>query len=109
MTVPAAVTNAVNGIQTAVTNAGVLQGASDATLAPVVLAILAAEAIIASEIVPIEDVLDGLGPDFLIGGISAIKAVDDLNAAITACSMQSQLLWLQGYVGRMAINIRQRL
>lgn len=107
MAVPNAVAKAVTGIQNAVTAAGILQGASDATLAPVVLAVIAAQSTIASEIAATDDLI-GTGGN-LAAGTSAADAVNYLNAQINAVGTQSQLLWLQGYVGRMAINIRQRL
>ena len=104
---PPAVTTAVTAIQTAVTAVGTLQGASDYALAPVVTAILSAQAVIAGQITA-TDSLVGTGGS-MASGTPPLQAINWLAGQTAATATEANLLNIQAYVGRIAINIAQRL
>lgn len=104
---PAPVAAAVTALQSAIDAAGTLQGASDAILAPIVQAAIAAQQVIQTNIT-LTDALIGDGSG-LAAGTPAPIAVAYLNAQIAASRAQHNLLWMLGYIARIELNIASRL
>jgi hypothetical protein len=104
---PTAVADAVGAVTAAIAAVGTLQGASDAALAPVVTAILSAQSIIAAEIASTDQTIGpGIG---IAAGTPPAQAIAWLEAQITATQTDANLLAMQAYLNRVALNIAQRL
>ena len=104
---PPAVSAAVTAIQTAITNVGVLQGASDTALSPVVNAVISAQSIIAAEIATFDQLI---GPGVGMGaGTPPVQAITWLNGQITATATDANLIAIESYVAGVGMNIAQRL
>lgn len=104
---PASVVAALATVQAAISAAGTLQGAPDYVLAPIVEAVIAAQAVVTSEIAA-TDALIGNGSG-LAAGTPAAQAVDYLNGQIAANAKQYNLLVIQSYLQRIELNIAARL
>ena len=104
---PPAVLTAVTAIQTAISNVGTLQGASDVALSPVVNAILAAESVLAAEIATYDQLVGpGVG---MAAGTPPQQAINWLNGQISATATDANLIAIQAYVAGVGLNIAQRL
>ena len=105
---PQPVIDALNALQSTITAAGTLQGASDAVLAPVVASAIACTTEIAVQIETTDDMIDTTGSG-LVAGTPANLAVAWLNAQIAANQTQYNLLTIQSYVTRVELNIASRI
>lgn len=104
--IDAAVTSAVAALQTAVGNAGTLQNASPSILAPVLTAVLAAQAAIDAQCTSIEGMLDETSVGGIHVGQPAPAMVTTLVAQTQAALDLSSLYTLRGYVSRIGVNIQ---
>ena len=101
---PAAVSTAIATLQSAVSNAGTLQGADAATRAPVITAAVALTNTIASYIT-VTDTTIGTAASNLAAGANPSGAAAYLTAQIEAVNTQANLLAMQGYASRIAENL----
>lgn len=105
MSIDAAVTDAVAALQTAITNAGTLQNASQATLAPVAAAVTAALAAVDAQTAAIEPTIDETAVGGIHVGTPVPVMVTELLAQTQAATDLSALKTLRGYVARIGANI----
>lgn len=104
--IDAAVTSAVTNLQTAIDNAGTLQGASQSALAPVLSAVSTALAAIDAQAASIEASIDETSLGGIHVGQPAPQMVLTLVAQTQLAVDLSSLKTLRGYVARIAVNIQ---
>jgi hypothetical protein len=98
---------ALAAVQAAVTAAGRLQGASIATVAPVAAAAANALPVVAAAVAALDGSIDTTTVGGVVAGIPTPVMVQTLLRAASDVQQLAKLVYLQGYIGRLATNVAQ--